>query len=102
MPDPVVISILTRFLARSVKDGSKTRDDLTAISLDCFAKMQKGVTLTSTSFDGGGASSVVNCHPADLMAAAEEAFIITDPDNPAMAMGTKVVHADLSRTRIEI
>lgn len=103
MPDATTISTLVRFLVRSVTDTppTKTRDDLKAISVTAFAAMSKGSQVIAYTFEGGNTQVEINCTPADLMTAAEQALLQTDPANPGAANGGRIMHEDLSCNRIE-
>lgn len=97
--DQATTNILTQYLTRALKEATMTRQQVNQISLDAFAKMQAGVTVTSTTFEGGGSSAQINCNPADLMAAAEAALAATDPS--AVGVDPSVIYPDFSKTRIE-
>lgn len=91
--------IATAYLVREVRQNLRTREQLQALSLEMFARMQDGTTVVEVTFEGGITRAQVNFAPHVMLAAVEAALQQTDPDNPQIS--ERNVYADMSGGRIE-
>ena len=85
-----------------IKDGDITRADLKTKLIAAQSVMEEGTEINALTYEGGSSSAVVLYPKEVVLAAALQVLSETDPTG-VLAGGAdpSVVHADLSRTRIE-
>lgn len=101
MADPMQQATLERFLARALRENTKTLADIKALALEAFARQSDGTTVVEVTFEGGATRLAVNCPPSVLLAACENVIDSADPANPLAGVSGSTRYADLSGGRIE-
>lgn len=92
---------LETFLRREVRAGTRTREQLEALSVEMFARMSDGTTVVEVTIEGGATRANVNCPPHVVLAACETILAETDPENTLAGASREHTYADLSGGRIE-
>ena len=99
MPDDAqyISAAIARAFRRKLDDETITLDAIKAYADSALAKLAAGTTVIQLNLEGGGGSSVVNCHPSILLEACET-VIKEQSDEVGFTGATDI---DLSKTRIE-
>jgi len=99
---PLQIATLAATYRLLLADGDIARPDLKAKLIAAQGVMEEGTEINACQFEGGSSSAVVMYPKEVVLAAALQILQETDPTSvTANGADPSVVHADLSRTRIE-